>query len=146
MIRAGVRLWPVNTSIGKEELYRALRLSAPDLAAGEPWPSGFCHFPEYGKEFFEQLCAEQLITHTMAGRTTNRWEKRRDRNEALDCRIYARAAAATMRMDVWQDKRWDELETALRAGAAVGGKGIGYRPQSPVPEFQPFKADEGFLE
>jgi phage terminase large subunit GpA-like protein len=147
MVRGGVRLWPVNTSIGKEELYRSLRLSAPDLSAGEEWPAGYCHFPSYGKEFFEQLCAEQLITHTVAGRTTTRWEKRRDRNEALDCRIYARAAAATMRLETWNDKRWDEIEAALRAGAAIGrGLGSGVKSQSPMPQFKSMKADEGFLE
>jgi phage terminase large subunit GpA-like protein len=149
MIRGGVRLWPVNTSIGKEELYRALRLGAPDLAAGEEWPEGYCHFPAYGREFFEQLCAEQLITHTLAGRTNTRWEKRRDRNEALDCRIYARAAAATLRMESWSDKRWDDIEAALRGGSAIGGgtrPGYGSRPASPMPSFRPMRADEGFLD
>jgi len=151
MIRGGVRLWPVNTSLGKEELYRALRLSAPDPSIGEEWPAGYCHFPAYSKEFFEQLCAEQLITHTLAGRTTTRWEKRRDRNDALDCRIYARAAAATLRLETWPAKRWDEIENALRGGSAAGAKisalrGGGFKPRSPVPEFRPMKASEGFLE
>jgi phage terminase large subunit GpA-like protein len=148
MIRGsgGVRLWPVNTSIGKEELYRSLRLAAPDLAAGELWPTGFCHFPAYGKEFFEQLCAEQLITHTLAGRTTTRWEKRRDRNESLDCRIYARAAASTLRIETWLDKRWDEIEAALRTSTGPAPRHGGFRPQSPMPQFKPLKASEGFLE
>jgi phage terminase large subunit GpA-like protein len=147
MIRGsgGVRLWPINTSIGKEELYRSLRLAAPDVSAGEPWPTGFCHFPAYGKEFFEQLCAEQLITHTLAGRTTTRWEKRRDRNEALDCRIYARAAASTLRLETWLDKRWDEIEAALKTSTGPAPR-HGFRPQSPMPEFKPLKANEGFLE
>jgi phage terminase large subunit GpA-like protein len=138
MIRGGVRLWPVNTGIGKEELYRSLRLAAPDLGAGEQWPAGYCHFPAYSKEFFEQLCAEQLITHTVAGRTATRWEKRRDRNEALDCRIYARAAASTLRMDTWSGKRWDDIEAALRAGSGVGPKGAAARgrTQSPMPDFR----------
>lgn len=143
-IRAGVRLWPINTSIGKEELYRQLRLGAPDRLAGEEWPSGYCHFPAYGKEFFDQLCAEQLITHTLGGRTTTRWEKRRDRNEALDCRIYARAAAATFRMDVWTEKRWLDLETALRDGATTGARvGLG---RTPMPAFRPIASSEGALE
>lgn len=146
-LRGGVRLWPVNTSIGKEELYRCLRLAAPDLAAGEGWPAGYCHFPRYGKEFFEQLCAEQLITHTLAGRTTTKWEKRRDRNEALDCRIYARAAAATFRLEAWQDKKWDDLEAALRGGATTGARGGGLKSNStPMPAFRPIAATDNFLE
>jgi phage terminase large subunit GpA-like protein len=147
LIRGGVRLWPVNTSIGKEELYRCLRLAAPDTAAGEEWPAGYCHFPSYSKEFFEQLCAEQLITRTIAGRTTTHWEKRRDRNEALDARIYARAAAATLRLETWQEKRWADIERALRGGGSViTGGAQGLRPQSPMPAFRPLKANEGFLE
>lgn len=142
MIRGGVRLWPVNTAIGKEELYRSLRLAAPDLAAGQLWPAGYCHFPGYGKEFFEQLCAEQLITHTTAGRLTTKWEKRRDRNESLDCRIYARAAAATLRMEIWTEKRWDDLEASLRAGTAVSGSG----GKTPIPAFRPMQASENFLD
>lgn len=148
MIRGGVRLWPVNTSIGKEELYRSLRLAAPDLSAGEEWPAGYCHFPAYSKEFFEQLCAEQLITRTLAGRTTSHWEKRRDRNEALDARIYARAAAATLRMETWQEKRWADLEAALKGATAPpqtpAARGV--RPSTPMPEFKPLRADESFLE
>jgi phage terminase large subunit GpA-like protein len=144
LIKGGVRLWPVNTGIGKEELYRCLRLSAPDLGAGEEWPAGYCHFPSYSKEFFEQLCAEQLITRTLAGRTTSHWEKRRDRNEALDARIYARAAAATLRMETWQPKRWADLEAALRGGGSVGPRNM--KSQSPMPQFRPLRANEGFLE
>jgi phage terminase large subunit GpA-like protein len=146
LIKGGVRLWPVNTSIGKEELYRCLKLAEPDRAAGEAWPAGYCHFPAYSKEFFEQLCAEQLITHTVAGRTTSRWEKRRDRNEALDARIYARAAAATLRLETWLPKRWDDIERALRGGSAIGGAPKGMRSPSPMPQFRPLKANEGFLE
>jgi phage terminase large subunit GpA-like protein len=143
MVRGGVRLWPVNTSIGKEELYRSLRLSAPDLAAGEEWPAGYCHFPNYGREYFDQLCAEQLITHTLAGRTTTRWEKRRDRNEALDSRIYARAAAAVLRIETWTPQRWHDLEAALRRGAAIGRV---RSAATPMPQFNPVKLTEGFLE
>jgi phage terminase large subunit GpA-like protein len=149
LVRGGVRLWPVNTSIGKEELYRALRLAAPDLAAGEPWPAGYCHFPAYGKEFFEQICAEQLITHTVAGRTMTKWEKRRDRNEALDTRIYARAAASVLRMEVFPEKRWDEIEAALRTGAAVGGAkpGGGMKSPTPMPQFRSLgNNSDSFLE
>ena len=149
VIRGGVRLWPVNTSIGKEELYRTLRLSAPDLSAGEEWPAGYCHFPNYGKEFFEQLCAEQLITHTIAGRTTTRWEKRRERNEALDIRIYARAAASVLRLETWPARKWDDIEAAQRESAAEAAPAIAagvIRPRTPMPEFRPMKANDSFLE
>jgi phage terminase large subunit GpA-like protein len=150
-IRYGIRLWPVNSSIAKEELYRWLRGRVPDTSRGEKWPTGFCHFPEYSKEYFEQLCAEQLVTKTVAGRRTTNWVKIRDRNEALDTRVYARAAAASMRIETWTDARWDELEASLRKdprlAPAPAGSGAGRSlSQTPMPQFKPFRAREDFLE
>ena len=34
------------------------------------------------------------------------WEKVRDRNEALDCRNYNRAAFLYLKLDRWADSRW----------------------------------------
>jgi phage terminase large subunit GpA-like protein len=142
-VKFGIRLWPLNTSIAKEELYRWLRLSVPDREAGELWPTGFCHFPQYSKEYFEQLTAEQLITRTHGGLRRTVWEKRRDRNEALDCRIYARAAAASLRFETWSDARWDEMEAALTIERAPQASAT--RPSintTPVPQFKPIRAKE----
>ncbi|HEU0180356.1 MAG TPA: terminase gpA endonuclease subunit [Blastocatellia bacterium] len=84
-LKYGIRLWPVNVDIAKEELYRWLRSRTPDLSAGESWPVGFCHFPNYSREYFEQLTAERLVTSTVRGMKKTQWEKHRERNEALDC-------------------------------------------------------------
>src|SRR5215471_1032680 len=112
----GIRLWPVNVSIGKEQLYRWLKSSVPAEEDGELWPTGFCHFPQYGKEYFEQLCAERLVMRVKPGGFKQPvWEKVRDRNEALDCRLYAMAAAAAMRLDTWRPERWDSIERDLTA-------------------------------
>jgi phage terminase large subunit GpA-like protein len=146
LIKGGVRLWPVNTSIAKEELYRFLRLSAPDLKAGENWPNGFCHFPSYSKEFFEQLCAEQLVSRVVMGQTRYHWEKLRDRNEALDCRIYARAAAVSLRMDGWQESRWVELERQVMAPPPFKSAERPGWADKPMPEFKPFRAPDTSLE
>jgi len=110
----GIRLWPINVNIGKEQLYRWLKSSVPDEEDGELWPTGFCHFPQYGKEYFEQLCAERLVMRVKPGGFKQpTWEKIRDRNEALDCRLYALAAAAAMRLDTWRPERWDSIEKDL---------------------------------
>jgi phage terminase large subunit GpA-like protein len=105
-LRGGVKVWPVGTSTAKSELYGWLRRPMPD--EGEPLPHGWCHFPQYGEEWFRQLCAERL-TNTVDRRGYNKfeWVKTRPRNEALDCRIYARAAAALVGADRWSDDRWD---------------------------------------
>jgi phage terminase large subunit GpA-like protein len=142
----GIRLWPVNVSIGKEQLYRWLKSSIPDLDAGEKWPAGFCHFPQYGKGYFEQLCAEQLVMRTRPnGLKQPVWEKRRDRNEALDCRLYAMAAAAALRLDTWNPDRWDSIEQSLSAVTAAPAppRTPNIRPAcSPMPKFQSFGPKE----
>lgn len=82
------------TGMIKEELYRWLRLDRPTEESRSPFPPGYCHFPKYGEEFFKQLTAEQLVTRVIKGYRKPEWQKTRDRNEALDVRVYARAAAA----------------------------------------------------
>ena len=151
-IRYGVRLWPVNSAIAKEELYRWLRGSVPDADRGEKWPTGYCHFPAYGKEYFEQICAEQLVTRTVNGRRITKWEMLRDRNEALDCRIYARAAAASLRLETWPDQRWEQMQAELmrdpktNVGDGPVRSAGGVLRTTPMPQFKSFHASEDFLE
>ena len=37
------------------------------------------------------------------------WQKIRERNEALDCRVYARAAAIAVGADRWNENKWKSL-------------------------------------
>jgi phage terminase large subunit GpA-like protein len=116
-IKRGGKLWPLGTDIAKHELYANLRQMPP--AEGEQTPHGFAHFPEYAEEYFRQLCAEQCTPHIVKGsggtapRRVYAWEKIRERNEALDCRVYARAAAAIVGVDRWGAEDW----LALASGA-----------------------------
>ena len=136
----GIRLWPVNVNIGKEQLYRWLKTAVPDQDQDELWPTGFCHFPQYGKEYFEQLCAERLVMRTRTnGFKQPVWEKIRDRNEALDCRLYAMAAAAAMRLDTWRPERWDTIERDLTvAPIPVPPAQRAHGIRSPPPQFRSF--------
>ena len=112
-IKRGIRIWPVNSGMAKEELYRWLRLDRPtdeDLTRGVVFPAGYCHFPKYGEEYFKQLTAEQLVTKLVKGYRRYEWQKMRERNEALDCRVYARAAAGRAGIDRFQEKHWAEWE------------------------------------
>jgi phage terminase large subunit GpA-like protein len=112
-LRWGVKVWPVNGSMIKEELYRWLRMEQPTEESRNPYPPGYCHFPQYGEEYFKQLTAEQLVTRIVKGYRRPEWQKTRDRNEALDCRVYARAAAAVYGMDRFTDDSWAALEEYL---------------------------------
>ena len=55
--------------------------------------------------------AEQLVTvKTKRGFSRLEWQKLRERNEALDCRVYARAAAWIAGADRWTEAKWRDLE------------------------------------
>ncbi len=115
--RRGLKVWSIGTPVAKAELYQRLKLGRPtdeDLAAGKGFPPGYCHFPEYGEEYFKQLTAERRVIRTHKGYPKATWEKDpARRNEALDCRVYARAAAAIYGLDRFKERRWRTLEEPL---------------------------------
>jgi terminase, large subunit len=116
--RVGYKVWKVSGHVAKTELYGWLRLGPPtDEArdAGATEPPGFCHFPQYGEDYFKQLTAEQLVPHkTPQGFTSFVWELIPGReNHFLDCRTYARAAAAVEGLDRWRESDWTRLEHAV---------------------------------
>ncbi len=111
-IKRGLKLFPIGVSILKSELYGWLKAETPDEDAPEPY--GFCHFPQYDEEFFRQLTAEEMSTKLIRGFKKYEWNKTRDRNEALDCRIYARVAAAMFGIDRLRDDHWNRLEEDAR--------------------------------
>lgn len=146
-IRYGIRRWPINVSIAKEELYRNLRLDAP--LDGEPYPPGYCHFPMYSGEYFEQLCAERLMTRTVHGYQKPYWQQTRARNEALDCRVYARAAAVASRIDLWTPEKWAQILDDLvpvPVDERPAYHGIAQIGLSPMPKFQPQTTGDPWLQ
>lgn len=91
-----VDLFLVAVDEAKKLLMRRLLLTTP----GSP---GYCHFPDYDHyddEFYAQLTAEKLVTRRLKGFEVREWHKTRDRNEALDCRIYAHAALKLLNPDL----------------------------------------------
>jgi phage terminase large subunit GpA-like protein len=78
------------------------------------YPSGYVHLPKIDAEFVQQLCAEQLVTRRdRNGFPKREWQKIRERNEALDCYVYARAAASASGLDRFEERHWVELERPL---------------------------------
>ena len=91
----GAQLAPVGTDTGKDQLFAWLKL--------EDRAPGFCHFPrieEYGEEYFKQLTAEAKRKRYSNGLVHWYYKKIRERNEALDCRILARAAVNLVGVDL----------------------------------------------
>ena len=90
-----------------------------ELAEGATFPAGFAHLPRgVEAEWVKQLAAEQLVTvRTKRGFTRLEWQKLRERNEALDCRVYARAAAWIVGADRWTEAKWRDLEDQIGPAA-----------------------------
>lgn len=109
-IKRGDRYFPVGTWPAKREIYERLRLDPP--ADGRSLPPGFCLFPaEYPEEYFKGLTAEVMTTDAIRGFDRLRWRKT-GRNEPLDCRVYAVAAAYSAGMDKLTAAAWAALEAA----------------------------------
>jgi phage terminase large subunit GpA-like protein len=59
---------------------------------------------------------------TRRGFTKLEWQKLRERNEALDIRVYARAAAWSAGADRWPEARWADLEAQLGVAKRDGSE------------------------
>ena len=82
-----VTLYFVGGATAKDSLFARLKIE-------EPGPR-FMHFPTgygYDEEFFRQLTAEEIRTKKKNGFAVRYYKKIRERNEALDCRVYGMAA------------------------------------------------------
>ncbi len=100
------KVWNVAVSIIKTELYGWLNLQRLD---NEPYPKGYCHFPMYDEQHFRSLTAEKLTySKNKKGYPITEWKKHYERNERLDCRVYARAAAYVIGIDKLTDLQWLE--------------------------------------
>ena len=110
-LRRGARLWTVATATFKAETYRYLRIERPS-EADAPVPAGTIHLPDWAdSEWLKQLVAEQLVTiRDKRGYARQEWQKLRERNEALDNRVYARAAAWILGADRFDERMWRTLE------------------------------------
>jgi len=90
--RRQVDLYPVGVDQAKATLYRRFKVETP----GRP---GYCHFPKARTEdFFKQIASETVVTRFVKGFPRREWTlPSGQRNEALDCRVYAMAAMEIVR-------------------------------------------------
>jgi phage terminase large subunit GpA-like protein len=104
VIKQGVQLWLVGTDTAKSVLYNRLRLEA----AGP----GYLHFPVgLPDNYYDQLTAERRVTRFVKGFARSEWVKADSaRNEALDCEVYAYAAAIYAGVS---RANWERLEQVL---------------------------------
>ena len=120
-LRRGIKVYSVAVGIAKLELYNNLRKQVEiEVDEDDPeieimsYPHGYVHLPKVDAEYLQQLCAEQLVTRRdRNGYPVREWQKMRERNEALDCYVYARAAASAAGLDRFEERHWRELERQI---------------------------------
>lgn len=128
--KKGLKVWNVSGPVIKTELYRWLKM---ERIGDNATDFGRCHFPQYGEEYFKQLTAERQVVKISNGYPKPVWEKDPTRrNEALDCRVYARAGAAIYGLDRFSEKAWQELESVIP-------QDIQEKPIKKKPVFVPLK-------
>jgi len=119
--KVGIRLYPVGGAFIKQETYGFFRLPVP--LDGEPYAEGYIHLPKVDEETCKQLVSEHIVVvKAKNGFQRREWEKTRDRNEQLDMRVYARAAAELMGVSRMTDAAWDRLYEALAQHRAETGR------------------------
>lgn len=158
LIKTGMKIRMIDVSFFKSELYADLKRETPtaeQLAQGLKYPTGYCHFPDnanYSDEHFKQLCGEQWMEErdSATGRMKWHWKPIRDRNEGLDIRIYARAAAWEQGMDRFKEANWQRMERDLvpnlfRAKILDPGADAAQQPVAELP-FAALSESEGLPE
>jgi phage terminase large subunit GpA-like protein len=109
-----IKIWQVGVSVAKSELYGFLKTEKAEDGTA---PDGYCHFPQYAQEYFRGITGEQLQFKLVRGFKRYEWVKKYERNEPLDCRVYARAAAAVLGMDRWNETQWAAMAGIYSTGA-----------------------------
>ena len=147
--RGNVDLRLVGVDTAKEAFYANLR--EEDGGTGYcSYPSGYrdefgiVHpLPIYDTEYFEQATAEHLVVEIdeESKMPTRKWKKKRDRNEALDCRVYAMAALEDLGVQ-WK-KLAANIGKAARRLVAETDPEYGSEPMAKAQETRPKPASNG---
>jgi phage terminase large subunit GpA-like protein len=114
---------PTHSNLGKIPLFPIGTFAAKDLVYGrlkiEDGGPGHCHFPtRHRTGYFQELTAEEVRIKYSKGFPVREWVKIRPRNEALDCRVLATAAFASLNI------RIDELVEAMQGGVQQQGRRV----------------------
>jgi phage terminase large subunit GpA-like protein len=121
----GARLWMVGTDTAKGVIYGLLRNPNPG--------PGYVHTSKATPGYvYEQLTAERLVPRYFKGRPRLEWVKPASkRNEALDCAVYAEAAAHYVGVPRYREADWQRLDWRLRQTALLDPETGA--PQTPLP-------------
>lgn len=113
VIKNGVQLWPIGTDTAKTRIYARLGIKAPG--------PGRLHFStDLEEDYYIQLTVERKTTRfDKKGHPIQEWIKPSGaRNEALDCEVYALAAA--IRAGIHR-ANWSQIETSYGLAPTTQG-------------------------
>jgi len=105
----GLKLWLIGTDTIKHLLYGRLRISQPG--------AGYVDLPRclVQSDEYEQLTAERLVTTYHKGHARLTWVKPNGRrNEALDCMVYAWAAAVYLGIHRMRAVDWERRQAKVQ--------------------------------
>lgn len=145
---AGEEAFLVGTYGAKLSFYGYLRASIEQAEAevraaesGQPVDrmAGRIHFGrDAGADYFDMLTSERVIVKMVAGQPTRVWEPEPGRqNHWLDCRIYNRAAAEALALDMKSDADWQALAAFRTASVAPDQGDLVALANRPVPDGPP---------
>lgn len=136
VLKKGVDLYMVGTDTIKATVYARLKLNVQG--------PGYFHFPhDLGPEFFEQLTSEKQVTRYVKGFPIQEWTKKAgQRNEVLDCTVYAYAAFQKVLSKYNRQTFWIQMEKQLVPKVAIASNNsqvekIGQKNATIVPKRRP---------
>jgi terminase, large subunit len=107
VVKRGAKLWYVGTDTAKDVMFSRLKVR-------DPGP-GYVHFSkDLPDAFYLQLTAESRVPVSTSRGVLTRWVNvNRQRNEVLDCTVYALFAAYRLALHTKTDSAWTTLQKKL---------------------------------
>lgn len=108
-VKKGVALWPVGTDTIKNVIHQRIRNITEGGSGAYHWPLGLVG------DYWKQLTAERQVTRMVNGFAKRIWTKKDgDRNEALDCEVYAFAALQYVYTRHNRATFWEQMRRRLK--------------------------------
>jgi len=129
IVKRGVVLYSVGSDTIKTTLFGRMRHN-------EDGPGGLRFGMAADEEYFKQLTAEKQTLRYLKGFPIREWVKKSgDRNEALDCAVYAYAALQLSYRKFNRATMWEQLQQQLEGGAKTPLRSRKHQPAAAAPSF-----------
>lgn len=133
VIKNGAEVWPVGTDTIKATIHGRLRMDERDGPGVMHWPNGV------PTDYWAQLTSEKQVTRLVNGFAKRVWVKKdNDRNEDLDCEVYAYAALQYVYTRHNRATMWSQMAARLEKIAIDEAESAPENDDPPPPQvFKP---------